>query len=308
MEMTAHLGVTGLDQTAGLLVAVPSSASIETLALAWYPQARWTREPVTAEAAAARAVPVHGARFRGMTMAAEPEPGELELEPGVVLVGPRVLPPERRQVLGLTAPHVDVFGLRVDAGLGPSRAERVTTAHRWMVAAARHARGVVVEEGTVTPPTQLGPLVGDDRRTVDRHLFSAHALDPSHALALVRTVLVQAVLETVGPEPTGPRNFEIVTHTPYDGSVVVRCERVDRLPPALRTVPWRESGPFGYSVRWLSGDAYERSEKPSPMHQIARQRMAPVVITLVSVLRDAIEGTVLDDDGFICADPPQRSR
>ncbi|WP_093181069.1 hypothetical protein [Sanguibacter gelidistatuariae] len=302
-KMTTAFGVTGPDPVAGPVFAVPASAPIETLARAWYPAARWLREPVTAEAVAARTVPLRGARFRGMSTVAEPEPGELELEDGVVLTGPSPLPPDRYQGLGLTAQRVDVFGVRIDGADAASRAEREVRVLRWMVAAARHARGAVVVEGADTAI----PL--DPRRSVNRHLFSALTLDPGHALALVRTVLVQATLETVGPDPSAPQNFEIVTHTPYDGSVVVRCERAGSLPPALRTIPWRESGPFGYSVRWLSGDAHqERSESPSHMYQIARHRMAPVVVDVVSVLRDAVAGTVLDDDGFICTDPPVRSR
>lgn len=298
--MTAPSGVTGPDLATCPLVAVPTSASIDQLALAWYPEARWIRAPVTAEVAASRTAPLRGARFRGMVVVADPEPGELELEPGVVLVGPVRLAQDRSLALGLNPDRVDVFALRVGGADATHREKRAATAARWMVAAARHSRGVVVDAGAVAARV-LTP------GRVDRRLFSAHALDPVHALALVRTVLVQAVLATVGPEPTGPRNFEIVTRTPYDGSVVVRCERADRLPPALRTVPWRDSGPFGYTVQWIAEDGDDRSERPSQIHQIARQRMAPVVIQIVAVLRHAIAGTVVDDDGFICSDVPGRS-
>lgn len=286
------------------LLAVPASASVQALALAWYPQARWIREPVTAEAASALLAPPRGARFRGMSTEGVAQPGELELEPGIVLTGPHPLDPDRCQALGLTAQRVDGFDVRVEGGVGPDGlgspdpADREGRVRRWMIAAARHARGAVLEEGAAVP------LVLDQRRSVNRQLYSAHALLPEVALALVRTVLVQATLETMGSEPAGPRDFEIVTHTPYDGSVVVRCERAEQLPPALRTVPWRESGPFRYTVRWLSGDAYPSdAADASHLHQIARRRMAPVVVAVVSVMRASIAGTVLDDDGFICLDP-----
>ncbi|WP_157607141.1 hypothetical protein [Sanguibacter suarezii] len=294
--MTAPSGVTRSGSVASHLLAVPASASVQALALAWYPQARWTREPVTAAAATAGLSQPRGARFRGMSAVADAQPGELELEPGVVLTGPHPLEAERCHALGLTAAKVDGYEVRVDG----DPVDRGVRLRRWLVAAARHARGAVLEEGSVAP------LTLDHRRSVNRHLYSAHALSPEVALALVRTVLVQATLETVGSAAPGPQDYEIVTHTPYDGSVVVRCEHADRLPPALGTVPWRDSGPFRYTVRWLSGDAYPAdSEDASNLHHIARRRMAPVVVAVVAVMRTSIAGTVLDDDGFICQDPGQ---
>ena len=292
-KMTAP-GVTRSGRAASHLLALPASVSVQALALAWYPQARWTREPVTAEAATANLTPPRGARFRGMSAVADAEPGELELEPGIVLTGPLPLDAEQCQTLGLTTARVNSFQVRAEDGPG----DRTARLRRWLTAAARHARGAVLEEGT--------PLTLDHRRSVNRHLYSPHALPPEVALALVRTVLVQATLETVGAPPTGPQDFEIVTHTPYDGSVVVRCERAAQLPPALRTVPWRDSGPFCYAVRWLTGDAYPAvDEGTSNLHHIARRRMAPVVVGVVEVMRASIAGTVLDDDGFICVDPAQ---
>ena len=297
-KMTAATGVTRLDR-AGHFIALPASASIQALALAWYPQARWVREPVTGGAATAQLTAPRGARFRGLSLVAAAEPGELELEPGVLVTGPTPLTEERCWSLGLTASRVDGFDLRVEGADEAGRTERADRAHRWLVAAARHARGAVLAEGaTVQLPLDL-------RRSVNRHLFSAHALRPEVALALVRTVLPQAALESRAPEATGPQDFEIITHTPYDGSVVLRCERADRLPPALHTLPWRDSGPFRYAVQWLAGDAYPADEEDAHhVHQIARRRMAPVVIAVVSALYAAVAGTVLDDDGFICADPP----
>lgn len=294
--MTAPSGVTRSGRVTSHLLAVPASASVQALALAWYPQARWTLEPVSAAAATAGLNQPRGARFRGMSAVADAQPGELELEPGVVLTGPRPLDAERCHALGLTAAKVDGYEVVVDG----DPADRGVRLRRWLVAAARHARGAVLEEGMTTP------LALDHRRSVNRHLYSAHALSPEVALALVRTVLVQATLETVGSGTTGPQDYEIVTHTPYDGSVVVRSEHADRLPPALGTVPWRDCGPFRYTVRWLSGDAYPAdSEDASNLHHIARRRMAPVVVAVVAVMRTAIAGTVLDDDGFICRDPAQ---
>ena len=301
MKMTAAPGVTSLDRDAGHLIALPASASIQSLALAWYPQARWVREPVAAGAAGAGLTPPRGARFRGLSVVSAAEPGVLELEPGVVLSGPTALTAERCQALGLTVQRVDGYDLSVEGADPAERAERTDRARRWMAAAARHARGAVLAEGSTVP------LPLDLRRSVNRHLFSAHALAPEIALALVRTVLVQAALESAAALADGAQDFEIVTHTPYDGSVVVRCERPDQLPPALRTVPWRDSGPFRYAVRWLSGDAYPADALDAHhVSQIARRRMAPVVVAVVAVLQSAIAGTVLDDDGFICADPPAK--
>ena len=285
-------GVTRSGRAASYLLALPANVSVRDLALAWYPQARWTRDPVSAAAATASLKPPRGARFRGVSAVADAEPGELELEPGSVLTGPLPMDAGQRQALGLTAARVDAFEVRVDDSL----VDRAARLRRWLTAAARHARGAVLEEGA--------PLPLDHRRSVNRHLYSAHALPPEVALALVRTVLAQAVLETVSSPPTGPQDFEIVTHTPYDGSVVVRCERPAQLPPALRTLPWRDSGPFRYAVRWLTGDTYPAlTGGTTNLHHIARRRMAPVVIEVVAVVRASIAGTVLDDDGFICLDP-----
>lgn len=298
--MTAESGVTSPDVLTGAVLALPAGASLDGLARAWYPEAAWTRAPVSAETASARSAPLRGARFRGMTASAEAEPGELELEPGLTLSGPHPLSPGEVADLGLTLQRASAYVV-ASHGADQLQAARL---QRWLVAAARTSRGAVRVRGGA-------PLVPDPTRSVDRQLFSAHALAPGHALALVRTVLVQATLQGA---PAGPpagstpvQSYAIVTRTPYDGTVTLTCTRAERLPYALRTLDWRESGPFSYAVTWEpEGEAEDTSEHPSQLLMIARNRMAPVVAAVVSVLHEAIAGTVLDSDGFICTDVVRR--
>lgn len=321
--MTALLDRIGSDgRTGGRVLAVPVHVDVLGLARAWFPDAAWEVEPVSDATVAARVLPLRGARFRGLSAQPEAVPGVLRLTAGHVLTGPHPLTAEDTVTYVLPPRHVDAFVLRESvvegdpgspgaarldgqgerrvAGLGrpggavdhPQDADRVRA---WLVAAARRARGAVVDRGA-------GPaVVPDSARSVDRTLFSAHPLAPHHALAIVRTVLVQAVVRSVPPATEGaPPGWTITTETPYDGTVEVTLTRVSGLPPALRQLPWRDSGPCAYSVRWVSGSPEDQeSEHPSPLHLVARARIAPLVARVAAALEQAVEGTLLDEDGFV---------
>lgn len=307
-------------RTDARVLAVPAHVDVMALARAWFPGAAWEVEPVSHDVAASRVLPLRGARFRGMSAQPEAVPGVLRLTPGQVLTGPHPLTAEDTVTYALPPRHVAAYVLRdsrvedpvgpaggpvalaVDpsdprggpAGTGPGPEDR-DRVRAWLVAAARRAHGAVLDHGT-------GPaLVPDAGRSVDRTLFSAHPLAPHHALAIVRTVLVQAVLTAapVASEGAAP-GWTIATQTPYDGTVEVVLARVAVLPPALQLLPWRDSGPYAYSVRWVSGSPEDRgSERPSSLHLVARGRIAPLVARVAVALEQAVEGTLLDEDGFV---------
>jgi len=303
--MTALLDRIGPDgRTGARVLAVPAHVDVMTLARAWFPDAAWEVEPVSHDTAASRILPLRGARFRGMSAQPEAVPGVLRLTPGQVLTGPHPLTAEDTVTYALPPRHVDAFVLRephdehpgspADGRPSPQDRDRVRA---WLVAAARRAHGAVVDRGA-------GPaVVPDAARSVDRTLFSAHPLAPHHALAIVRTVMVQAVVTAspVAPEGAAP-GWTIATETPYDGTVEVVLSRVAALPPALQQLPWRDSGPYAYSVRWVSGSPDDQgSEHPSSLHLVARGRIAPLVARVAAALEQAVEGTLLDEDGFVVA-------
>lgn len=295
--MTALLDRLGPGSRAGdHLLALPAHVDVMTLVRAWFPDAGWLVEPVSLDTAASRVVPQRGARFRGMAAQPEATPGTLLLAPGLVLTGPHVLTAEDTVTYALPPRQVDGYVVRVtDEGAAGQRDRDAARVLGWLVAAARRAHGAVLESGR----TQA--VVPDAGRSVDRTLYSAHPLPPQHALALVRTVLVQAVL-TAQSAPTdgSPATWTIATETPYDGTVEIGLTRTDALPPALLQLPWRDSGPFAYAVRWRSGSPDDEvSEHPSSLHVIARSRIAPVVEKVAAVFEHAVAGTLLDDAGFV---------
>ena len=70
------------------VLVVPRGTDVVVLATAWFPDAAWTREPVSAERAA-KVRPMTGARFRGISsVVAEPAPGLLRLNGAASLEGP----------------------------------------------------------------------------------------------------------------------------------------------------------------------------------------------------------------------------
>lgn len=282
-------------RTGGHLLALPAHVDVMTLVRAWFPDAEWVVEPVSLDTAAARVVPQRGARFRGMAAQPEATPGTLLLTPGYVLTGPHTLTAEDTVTYVLPPRQVD--GFVVQATGEPAGDPHDLDAARvlaWLVAAARHAHGAVLESG------RAQAVVPDVGRSVDRTLYSAHPLPPQHALALVRTVLVQAVVTAqTAPTDGSPVVWTISTETPYDGTVEVGLTRPDALPPALLQLPWRDSGPFAYAVRWRSGSPDDdSSEHPSSLHLVARSRIAPVVEKVATVFERAVAGTLLDDAGF----------
>lgn len=294
--MTALLDRLGSgSRTGDHLLALPARVDVLRLARAWFPDAEWIVEPVSLDTATSRVVPQRGARFRGMTAQPEATPGMLVLTPGHVLSGPHTLTAEDTVTYVLPPRQVDGFVVHatgeVAGDLPDPDAARVRA---WLVAAARHAHGAVLESGR----TQA--VVPDPGQSVDRTLCSAHPLPAQHALALVRTVLVQAVV-TAQSAPTdgSPGTWTISTQTPYDGTVEVGLSRTDTLPPALLQLPWRDSGPFAYAVRWRSGSPEDEvSEHPSALHVVARSRIAPVVEKVAAVFERAVAGTLLDQAGF----------
>ena len=295
------------------LLALPAAVDVAVLARAWFADARWVREPVDEPAAASR--PQTGARFRGMTQEAPAaRPGEMFLAPAVTLRGPFPLTAAQTQALDLPTRRSCAYAVRVE-GAGPRVAPTADVdphdelarafprgtpsgdellVARWLVAAARHARGAVLVDGGGVP------VVPDPQSAVDLSLFSAYALPPEKTLALVRTVLVQARLAASTAALDGPQEYWLRAETPYDGAITVGFHRTDSMPLVLGTVPWRDSGPFAYHVRWDPGTEDEYGlEHPSQLHSIARTRMAPVVGRVTQTLQTAIAGIVVDEGGFM---------
>lgn len=296
------------------LLALPAAVDVEALARAWFPDARWVVAPV-AEPTRATARPQAGARFRGMAQEVPSAlPGEMSLGPGVTLRGPYPLTPAQTQAFDLPTRRSCAYAVQVEGAAGRDAPAQDVDHHdeltrafpgglpvgdelvvvQWLVAAARHARGAVLLDGAGVP------VVPDPRSAVNLSLYSAYGLSPGNALALVRTVLVQARLAGSTTALDGPQEFWLRAETPYDGAVSVAFHRTESMPLVLSTVPWRDSGPFAYHVRWdpVPDDDYG-VQQTSQLHSIARTRMGPVVARVAQTLQTAVAGIVVDEGGFM---------
>ncbi|PFG41766.1 hypothetical protein ATJ88_0408 [Isoptericola jiangsuensis] len=282
--------------------------TVKTLAEAWFGDVRWLREP----AAAVTTRPMTGARFRGI-VAAEPAgpaaPGVLGVGAEHGLAGPFPVTADASPLAGLTGPAVSYALGRVDGNLDQRGGRPATPDDRdgisrafatglpdgeelrlvqWGVAVARHLAGALLADGR-----QL--LRPDPASPVDLSLYSPHPVATGDLLALLR-----AQVATADVDPAGPAGQRLVARTPYDGSVVVTTERVDRVPRALAAVDWREYGPHVVRVVWQPQDPYElQVEQPSGLHAIARARMRAMVARLVLALHVSVGGMIVDDDAFV---------
>ena len=269
------------------VLVVPRGADVAELASAWFPDAAWTREPVSALHASARARPT-GARFRGITSATESAPGLLRLDGAASIEGP----------FPAGAQDVDLYAMvpadpraSLDLALG------------WMEAAARRAAGSLIAADGATV------VVPDPGASVDLTLWSAQPLSAQDALPLVRPAMSGA---RVGPTDVpqqstgeaGPPTFSVTATFEYDGAVTVRTGRSSEVPVALSRLDWRAYGPWCYHVSWQPPDPEElRVEQPSQLHLIARTRVQPSIARIAATLWRAVGGTVVDSGGFVV--PPE---
>jgi hypothetical protein len=278
------------------VLVVPHGTDVVVLAAAWFPDAAWTREPVSA-AEAAKARPMTGARFRGISsVVAEPAPGLLRLDGAASLEGPTVAGRPQAQSAGLVVPEVDLYAL-VPADPRAS----LDLVYGWMAAAARRAAGSIV------PAERTHPVVPDPGAAVDLTLWSAMPLSAQDALPLVRPAMTGArVGPTDVPHPqqpgasSGPPTFSVTATFEYDGAITVRTGRSTEVPVALSRLDWREFGPWSYHVSWHPPEPEElRLEHPSQLHLIARSRVQPSVARIAAALWRAVGGTVVDSGGFV---------
>ncbi|WP_156044202.1 hypothetical protein [Cellulomonas sp. HZM] len=295
-DLAAHAsGVFGLPaELDGMhVLALPPGADVVALARAWFGDARWEREPV---AAVRVARPMTGARFRGIAVQEE-QPGVqglLRLDEEAALVGPVPLPATHEH-----GPR-DLYGLE---HVGQAALDR---AAGWMTATARHVGGLVL------PADRVRAIAPDPEARIDLTLWTAIPMTTADVVPLVRPALSGARLSPVDvPAPPGgaPQPFTITAAYEYDGAVRLRMHRPRATPVALQAVDWREHGPWAYEVSWQPLEPGElTTETPSPLHVIARQRVAPSIARVTSALWRACGGTVLDGGGFVVTPDELRDR
>ncbi|MDM7829982.1 hypothetical protein [Cellulomonas edaphi] len=263
------------------VLAVPGGSDVVALATAWFPDARWEQQPSVSAPAVTRPA---GARFRGVAVqeAAVVTTGSLRLGDAGLLVGP------------VTVEGHDLYGL----------AEPSERAVAWTTAAARHVAGL-----TVTPDRlhRLAPSAG---AAVDLTLWSAQPVSAADVVPVVRPALSGSRLGGV-PQPHGgaPTPFSLTATFEYDGAIVVSMERPGERPAVLDALDWREHGPWAYRVVWEPLEPGElATESPSPLHVIARDRVAPSMARVAAALREAVGGTVVDSSGFVVTPDELRHR
>lgn len=273
------------------LLVVPPGTDVLHLARAWFPDAVWTRRPVSAQVEGVR--PMTGARFRGLP-AAEPataQPGVMRLAAAVDLHGPRAVAQGSTVATGLPPEPADVYELSIAAADGDGAAD---AARAWLVAAARRASGAVVPAG------RAGVVVPDGGEPLDLTLWTPMPIAADDAVPLLRPALAGGRLgepRTAGARP-GPVPFAVAAAFEYDGALAVELTRPERQPPVLASLDWREHGPWAFRVAWSSSPDVEL-DPTSPLLAIARGRMRPVVARVVSALWRAAGGTVVDAGGFV---------
>lgn len=292
--MTAAPAQLSSDLAGSPVLGLPRDTDVLALAGAWFPHARWERPPVTAAQVRSLARPAAGARFRGVTTEEVAEPGVLWLSPGVVLRGPYPLDvPASAAGAGCQVPRtLDGYGVAVDAPDAPA----VLHPDGWVVAAARHSGGVVVDVDRSRTWTF------DPRAAVDLTLWSAVALPLDVLVRLVRPRLPGARVSVTPAAVPGSviAPYELLARFDYDGDVRLGFSRPAQVATVLERVSWRDHGPFAYAVRWAPPEPDELLvAQPSTPHVIARGRIAPLVAHAVAALMPAVGGAVVDDGGFL---------
>lgn len=272
------------------LLVVPTGTDVLQLARAWFPDAVWTRRPVSAQDAVVR--PMTGARFRGLAAAAVTvaAPGVMRLDATVDLHGPRPVALGSAVAAGLAAQPADVYELST-AAVGDAGAE---TARAWLVAAARRASGAVV------PADRSAVVVPDRGELLDLTLWTAVPMTPQEAIPLLRPALAGGRVgdpRIAGTGP-GPVPFSVTAMFEFDGALTIDLARPADHPAVLGSLDWRDHGPWAYRVAWSSSPDVEM-DPASPLLAIARGRMRPVVGRAMSALWRAAGGTVVDAGGFV---------
>jgi len=263
-------------------LVVPAGTDVLVLARSWYDGAAWLLSPADARARTLPVVSV-GARFRGARVDAPVVVPRLALRPGVVVEGPLAsggTPAASAVTHAGLRPEVDTYRLPDDPA-----------AVAWATAAARHAGGAVVTGADVVAPRALDVAV---RLTV----YAPRPADLTGVAALLRSALPLArPVRTDAAADDGP---DAVRHDlDYDGAVVVRPEAAgSAMPPALRTVDWRRVGPHPCTVVWLP----PLPDDDPARDLLALRRAAPWLARAARALRDGLDGTVLDAEGFVVDD------
>ncbi len=277
------------------VLALPAGTDVLGLVRAWFPAARWEREPAQASAAARPT----GARFRGIAVEAVATAGVLAVAEGVTIAGPHPCDAAAARAAGLPARDLELYGLPVATPAGTAVGADVVAG--WATAAARRTGGGIL------PADGRHAVVPDPASALDLTLWSPVPLAAQDAVPLVRPALSGSRLgPTETPQPAGgSAGFSLTATYEYDGAVVVRLTRSHEVPVVLSTLDWRAHGPWGYHVTWRPPDPLELEvEHPSQLHVVARQRVAPGVARVTAALWRAAGGTVVDAGGFV-VDPAE---
>jgi hypothetical protein len=291
-----------------VLPGATAAGALSELADAWFGGVQWLREPRVVDVTR-RAT---GARFRGMAVTEESrtEPGVLGVGAEHGVAGPFPVPPELSPAAGLTGPATAFALGRVDgtfdtrtsrpesyddrdgiarafaAGLPEGEELRLV---QWGVAVARKLGGVVLADGRLV-------LRPDPAGAVDLTVFGARPIAAPDLLGLFRAQVATAEADPAAP----PGTTRLLGRTPYDGTVVVEAELVDRVPRALAAVDRADYGPYAARIVWVPQDPYElRVESPSGVHAIARARMRAVVARLALHVQSVVGGVMVDDGAFV---------
>ncbi|PJI85510.1 hypothetical protein [Luteimicrobium subarcticum] len=266
-----------------LTLVVPAGTDVLALARAWFPDAGWVVHP--AEAAAARTVRrTGGARFRGAPVDQEVVVPRFRLADGAEVDGPLPAGPGVPAIVGV-----------------PSDAYRVPAdplARAWASAAARHVGGSTAV-GSAPPHPEVS-----EASLARLVLFAPSPVDAETAGAWVRSVLPAARTHA---EDATSTTFSIRHDLAYDGTIVVEARpATGQMPPALRALDWRAFGPHTVTVGWVPAD-HDPVRALEPTDLLCLRRAAPWIARTMQTVQAALEGAVLDADGFV-VDPGTLSR
>lgn len=247
-----------------------------------------------------------GARFRGARSPGPASQVTVWTVPGARIVGPVRVGEQTLAVYGVVPSPPDAW---VDRPVD----------EEWMIAVARHGGGGCVRvdgpgvdaAGAVAQWVErLAPTLSDDDYfrpvappATEFTVYSPTFAEPEQIIPHLHGVGVRVRSAQRGHDGV---SLEVVGETQYDGWVSVVMRRITTEPVALASVPWREFGPFAYTVSWrpdvslvVGVDAADEGASDDALLALARSRIAPLIARLAGRLQAEFSGTVLTADGFV---------
>lgn len=139
-----------------------------------------------------------------------------------------------------------------------------------------------------------GPPPGTGTRPVP----GTERMDPAERAALHERADQHDMAVLSDPPPMN--GYGALADLDLDGMIAVEVAGETALPPVMQGVPWAAEGAVAYRITWEPADLTElESERPGPVHRVARSRATPLVVAVTRAVHRAVGGEVTDPMGFV---------